>query len=241
MVWHAGCGWCAATLQDVRRTSSPPRAQAPAGPPAPYWCVGSPSPLLVRRIPQLPTGASDPPAPYWCVGSPSPLLVRRIPQPPTGALDPPASYWCVRSPSGPCWHASLVQQMGAQASSSFSRRLHYSWSHSGVAALQLATKTPSLRERVASRAEQFRAGLRRIGVLAAGHSHVVPWVVGPSDRALRLAAELCGRGVFVQAIRPPSVPPDAARLRFTLTALHTSEDVERALGAIVEAVRCAPP
>ena len=109
------------------------------------------------------------------------------------------------------------------------------------AALQLATKTPLLRERVASRAEQFRAGLRRIGVLAAGHSHVVPWVVGPSDRALRLAAELCGRGVFVQAIRPPSVPPDAARLRFTLTALHTSDDVERALGAIVEAIRCAPP
>jgi 8-amino-7-oxononanoate synthase len=56
---------------------------------------------------------------------------------------------------------------------------------------------------------------------------IQPFVVGPESAALELSATLATRGIFVPAIRPPTVPVGSARLRFTLSASHTAEDVDR--------------
>ncbi|HVM18454.1 MAG TPA: 8-amino-7-oxononanoate synthase [Egibacteraceae bacterium] len=75
----------------------------------------------------------------------------------------------------------------------------------------------------------------RLGV-APPAACVVPLLVGSADRAVALAAQLAGSGIDVTAIRPPSVPPDTSRLRFTTTAAHTADDVDRVAGAVAAAL-----
>lgn len=56
---------------------------------------------------------------------------------------------------------------------------------------------------------------------------IQPVIIGPNDEALRAAAALHEQGYWVPAIRPPTVPPDTARLRITLSAAHSTQDVAR--------------
>ena len=60
-------------------------------------------------------------------------------------------------------------------------------------------------------------------------------IVGDNERALALAAALDAQGLWVPAIRPPTVPVGTARLRITLSAAHTEDDVERLLAALAAA------
>lgn len=89
------------------------------------------------------------------------------------------------------------------------------------------------REKVATLAERLRAGLAGLpGLEVLGFGHVVPVVAGSSDRALRLAALVAEAGVDAPAIRPPTVPEGTARLRLTVTAAHTEDEVDQAAAAV---------
>jgi 8-amino-7-oxononanoate synthase len=61
---------------------------------------------------------------------------------------------------------------------------------------------------------------------------IQPLIVGDNQCALALAAALDQQGLWVPAIRPPTVPVGTARLRITLCASHTEQDVERLLAAL---------
>jgi 8-amino-7-oxononanoate synthase len=69
-----------------------------------------------------------------------------------------------------------------------------------------------------------------------GHpSPIVPLILGDEEAALAAAATLAARGIVVPAIRPPTVPPGTSRLRVSLSAAHTDEQVTaliEALGAL---------
>ena len=67
---------------------------------------------------------------------------------------------------------------------------------------------------------------------AAVRSPIVPVQVGPESRAMALSAALRDAGVFVPAIRFPTVAHGAARLRFTVSAAHTAEDLATLAGAL---------
>ncbi len=67
---------------------------------------------------------------------------------------------------------------------------------------------------------------------AAHPSPIVPVLCGDETAALTAAARLLDRGLLVPAIRPPTVPPGTARLRVTLSAAHTDEQVDRLLAAL---------
>ena len=68
----------------------------------------------------------------------------------------------------------------------------------------------------------------------AGHrSPIVPVVIGDEADAVAASADLLARGQWVPAIRPPTVPPGTSRLRITLSALHTAEQVERLISELV--------
>lgn len=54
---------------------------------------------------------------------------------------------------------------------------------------------------------------------------ILPVIIGDSTRALRLSSELAARGLFVQAIRPPTVPVGSARLRIVPIATHSETDI----------------
>jgi 8-amino-7-oxononanoate synthase len=100
-----------------------------------------------------------------------------------------------------------------------------------------------LRERIA----QLRSGLE---ALIAAHpsrgwqlppsdTPIQPLVVGDNEAALRLSAHLESRGLWVTAIRPPTVPPGTARLRITLSAAHSPDDVQQLIDTLADAVE--PP
>lgn len=66
--------------------------------------------------------------------------------------------------------------------------------------------------------------------LVPGHpSPIVPLVVGEADAAVAAAAALRRKGLLVPAIRPPTVAPGSSRLRITVSAAHTHDDVDRLL------------
>ncbi len=66
---------------------------------------------------------------------------------------------------------------------------------------------------------------------------IQPLLVGDNQRALELSEGLRARGIWVAAIRPPTVPAGTARLRITLSAAHSETDVEQLLGALHELAR----
>jgi 8-amino-7-oxononanoate synthase len=65
-----------------------------------------------------------------------------------------------------------------------------------------------------------------------GRSPIVPIVVGAERAALEAAAALLREGLLVPAIRPPTVPPGRSRLRVTLSAAHTAEEIGRLTEAL---------
>jgi 8-amino-7-oxononanoate synthase len=91
----------------------------------------------------------------------------------------------------------------------------------------------ALRAQLASRIAQFGAALRlarwqRIASL----TPIQPLVIGANDEALAVAAALYAQGLWVAAIRPPTVAPGTARLRVTLSASHTADEVAQLTAAL---------
>ncbi len=71
-------------------------------------------------------------------------------------------------------------------------------------------------------------------------SPIVPIVLGEEERALEASAWLVEQGLWVPAIRPPTVPAGTSRLRVTLSAAHRDDDVERLIGALSPLLCPAP-
>jgi 8-amino-7-oxononanoate synthase len=64
---------------------------------------------------------------------------------------------------------------------------------------------------------------------------IQPVLVGSNEEAIRLSEHLLTQGILVPAIRPPTVPKDTARLRVSLSATHTIEDIKRLIDALQQA------
>ena len=68
--------------------------------------------------------------------------------------------------------------------------------------------------------------------MPASPTAIQPLIVGANDAAVALSEALLARGIFVPAIRPPTVPPETARLRVSLSAAHSEDDVHALLVAL---------
>jgi 8-amino-7-oxononanoate synthase len=101
-----------------------------------------------------------------------------------------------------------------------------------IAALELVRSADEARETLLSTAGKLRSELRLLGFeVPDGDSQILPVLIGENDRTMQLSAKLLARGVFVQGIRPPTVPEGTARLRLTPMATHRPEHIERAIDA----------
>lgn len=105
--------------------------------------------------------------------------------------------------------------------------------------LQLIEQHSALREQLQARIAQLRAGLQPLlqgtgWQLLPSETAVQALVVGRNDAALGLMEGLRRHGLWVPAIRPPTVPVGTARLRIALSALHTEADVNQLLAALQE-------
>ncbi len=103
--------------------------------------------------------------------------------------------------------------------------------------VRLAQAADPLRAQLAVRARELRAALSARGLTALGDpdSPIVPIVLGPNERALKAMEVLRARRILAQAIRPPTVPPGAARVRITVHADWPEDAVAR----IVEGLEVA--
>lgn len=68
--------------------------------------------------------------------------------------------------------------------------------------------------------------------MMASNTAIQPVVIGANDVAMQVAANLYERGIWVPAIRPPTVPVGTARLRVTLSAAHTADDVAQLIDVL---------
>ena len=91
--------------------------------------------------------------------------------------------------------------------------------------------------RLQQNTQDFCAALKRHGIPAASESAIVPLLVGDEGRASRIAARLFEQGVFLSAIRYPTVAQGKARLRAALMATHQRDDLVWAAERIAEAWR----
>ena len=100
------------------------------------------------------------------------------------------------------------------------------------AALMVTQEEPERRARVLAHAARMRDGLSALGFeVLPGETPIIPVIIGEASEAMRLSAALESQGIWVTAIRPPTVPPGTARLRVTVTAAHTDADITEALEA----------
>jgi 8-amino-7-oxononanoate synthase len=101
--------------------------------------------------------------------------------------------------------------------------------------LRLVRGADDRRQKLQALVERFRRGAAELGLpLAASTTPIQPLLLGDSRRALEVAAQLEQRGIWITAIRPPTVPAGSARLRITLSAAHAESDVDRLLSALDE-------
>lgn len=112
-----------------------------------------------------------------------------------------------------------------------------------LASLRLIREEHWRREHLQKLIALFRAGVQELGLeLMDSPSPIQPIVVGSSARALALSAALREQGILVTAIRPPTVPQGTARLRVTLSAEHSEDDVAQLVAALSRAItRLAEP
>ena len=97
------------------------------------------------------------------------------------------------------------------------------------------------RAHLARLVEQLRGSLRlERWQLAASTTPIQPVIIGSNDAALHAASRLHEQGLWVPAIRPPTVAPGTARLRVTLSAAHATDDVARLAQALNELEKAAP-
>jgi len=102
-----------------------------------------------------------------------------------------------------------------------------------LAAVKLARREHWRREKLVTAISRFREGAGKRGFeLMASHTPIQPLLCGDEAHALAFAGALEAQGFWVSAIRPPTVPEGKSRLRITLSALHTAQDIDALLDAL---------
>lgn len=102
-----------------------------------------------------------------------------------------------------------------------------------LAAVRLARRADDRRAHLRALVAQFRAGVADLPLhLLPSATAIQPLVTGEEAATLGLAAVLRQQGLWVGAIRPPTVPKGSARLRITLSAAHTRADVQQLIEAL---------
>ncbi|WP_038904731.1 8-amino-7-oxononanoate synthase [Dickeya zeae] len=140
--------------------------------------------------------------------------------------------------------AVLCSQAIAEYLLQFARHLIYSTAMPPAQACALSAALAVIRgddgdarrDALAQNVQRFREGAAGLPFrLLASESAIQPLIVGDNAWSLALSQQLRSAGLWVNAIRPPTVPPGTARLRITLTASHQPDDIDRLLEVLHDA------
>ena len=101
------------------------------------------------------------------------------------------------------------------------------------AALRVLQEEPWRRERVLAHAARFRREAAGLGLcLPPSATPIQPVVIGDETAAVAASEALRSEGLWIPAIRPPTVPAGTSRLRITFSAAHSDADVDRLLESL---------
>ena len=102
------------------------------------------------------------------------------------------------------------------------------------ASLKIIKNATGLREQLNKNIQHFRHCCKQQGIeLSDSETAIQPIMIGDEKTAIELSDKLLKNNILVTAIRPPTVPAGTARLRVTLSAAHTSKQIEQLIDAIM--------
>ncbi|MGN6369537.1 MAG: 8-amino-7-oxononanoate synthase [Phycisphaerae bacterium] len=133
-----------------------------------------------------------------------------------------------------CGDADVIEMLiNAARSFIYTTALPPASAGAALAALRIVQREPHRRQRVLALAARIKQALLDMGFQCGeSASPIIPVILGEPGAALAAADYLRDRGIWVPAIRPPTVPRGSARLRISLMATHTDADVEQLLHAM---------
>ena len=109
-----------------------------------------------------------------------------------------------------------------------------------LAALDIMRDEPERRERLWSNTRKVSEGLRSLGFdIGAAETPIIPVLVGDMWHTVGFWRLLFDNGIFTHPIVPPAVAPDRCRIRVSMSAEHTDDQVERVLEAFAKSARQA--
>jgi len=97
-----------------------------------------------------------------------------------------------------------------------------------IAALEIIENEPEL-------IENLRMNSRLLG----SETPIIPIIIGDLNKTMEISAKLFEKGILASGIRPPTVPKNECRIRLTVTALHTKEDIECLVSSLPEPIPAA--
>jgi len=104
-----------------------------------------------------------------------------------------------------------------------------------LAALHVLQHEPERRTQLWKNTRHLQDGLRSLGFdIGPTETPIVPVLIGPLEKTFLFWRKLFDAGVFTNPVVPPAVPPSQCRLRTSLMATHTPEQIDRALGIFAE-------
>jgi len=108
----------------------------------------------------------------------------------------------------------------------------------GMAALDIIENEPQLRVDLWNRVVYLRTELKHAGLETLNsETQIIPILIGEAEKAARISKDLLDKGIFLHAIRPPTVPEGTSRLRVSLMANHSYDDLKYAVETIKNVVK----
>lgn len=105
-----------------------------------------------------------------------------------------------------------------------------------IGALEVLAKEPSVYQKLRSNTEYMQKALQSLGIPSSDDTPIFPIIIGSNEDTLE-ASRLCEQeGIILSGIRPPTVPVNTGRLRLTVTAAHTEEE----LGKVIHVLQKIP-
>jgi glycine C-acetyltransferase/8-amino-7-oxononanoate synthase len=133
-----------------------------------------------------------------------------------------------------CGSKSLIDFLTNKARSFiYSTALPPAAAAAALASLELLGKDPELLKKLWKNVGYLKDNIKGLGCNILGsETPIIPILTGEADKTMEASKILFENGIFVSGIRPPTVPEGEARLRITVTALHTKKEMEQLINAL---------